>query len=45
MSTPAHIVLEWYFLLPVYAIFRSILNELGSVAAIGLVFVSGSIFH
>nr|YP_009863146.1 cytochrome b [Anthoceros punctatus]YP_009863188.1 cytochrome b [Anthoceros agrestis]QKD76602.1 cytochrome b [Anthoceros punctatus]QKD76644.1 cytochrome b [Anthoceros agrestis] len=40
MSTPAHIVPEWYFLLPVYAILRSILNKLGGVAAIGLVPVS-----
>jgi len=37
MSTPAHIVPEWYFL-PVYAILRSIPNKLGGVAAIGLVF-------
>eukprot|EP00959_Pyramimonas_sp_CCMP1952_P475025 9503979-Pyramimonas_sp.AAC.1 len=36
MSTPAHIVPEWYFL-PVYAILRSIPNKLGGVAAIGLV--------
>jgi ubiquinol-cytochrome c reductase cytochrome b subunit len=39
MSTPAHIVPEWYFLL-VYVILRSIPNILGGVAAIGLVFVS-----
>lgn len=39
MSTPAHIVPEWYFLW-VYAILRSIPNKLGGVAAIGLVFVS-----
>ena len=39
MSTPAHIVPEWYFL-PVYAILRSIPNKLGGVAAIGLVFVA-----
>jgi ubiquinol-cytochrome c reductase cytochrome b subunit len=39
MSTPAHIVPEWYFL-PVYAILRSIPNKLAGVAAIGLVFVS-----
>lgn len=39
MSTPAHIVPEWYFL-PVYAILRSIPNKLGGVAAIGLVFIS-----
>nr|QGN73905.1 apocytochrome b [prasinophyte sp. MBIC10622] len=39
MSTPAHIVPEWYFL-PVYAILRSIPNKLGGVAAIGLVFAS-----
>jgi len=31
MSTPAHIVPEWYFL-PVYAILRSIPNKLGGVA-------------
>jgi len=37
MSTPPHIVPEWYFL-PVYAILRSIPNKLGGVAAIGLVF-------
>ena len=37
MSTPAHIVPEWYFL--TYAILRSIPNKLGGVAAIGLVFV------
>lgn len=37
MSTPAHIVPEWYFL-PVYAILRSIPNKLGGVLAIGLVF-------
>jgi len=37
MSTPAHIVPEWYFL-PVYAILRSIPNKLGGVAAIGCVF-------
>jgi ubiquinol-cytochrome c reductase cytochrome b subunit len=39
MSTPAHIVPEWYFL-PVYAILRSIPNKLGGVAAIALVFAS-----
>nr|YP_009733033.1 cytochrome b [Jaagichlorella roystonensis]QHU78329.1 cytochrome b [Jaagichlorella roystonensis] len=39
MSTPAHIVPEWYFLW-VYAILRSIPNKLGGVAAIALVFVS-----
>lgn len=39
MSTPAHIVPEWYFLW-VYAILRSIPNKLAGVAAIGLVFVS-----
>jgi ubiquinol-cytochrome c reductase cytochrome b subunit len=39
MSTPAHIVPEWYFL-PVYAILRSIPNKLGGVLAIALVFVS-----
>lgn len=39
MSTPAHIVPEWYFL-PVYAILRSIPDKLGGVAAIGLVFVA-----
>nr|YP_009720848.1 apocytochrome b [Scherffelia dubia]QGP70653.1 apocytochrome b [Scherffelia dubia] len=39
MSTPAHIVPEWYFL-PVYAILRSIPNKLGGVLAIALVFAS-----
>lgn len=39
MSTPAHIVPEWYFLW-VYAILRSIPNKLAGVAAIALVFVS-----
>jgi len=39
MSTPAHIVPEWYFLW-VYAILRSIPNKLGGVCAILLVFVS-----
>nr|ULQ69060.1 apocytochrome b [Centrolepis aristata] len=39
MSTPAHIVPEWYFL-PVYAILRSIPDKAGGVAAIALVFVS-----
>ncbi len=39
MSTPAHIVPEWYFL-PTYAILRSIPHKLGGVLAIGLVFVS-----
>ncbi|CAL6448416.1 unnamed protein product [Bathycoccus prasinos] len=34
MSTPAHIVPEWYFL-PVYAILRSIPNKLAGVLAIG----------
>merc|ERR1712224_837131 len=38
MSTPAHIVPEWYFLW-VYAILRSIPNKLGGVAATLLVFV------
>lgn len=37
MSTPAHIVPEWYFL-PVYAILRSIPNKLAGVAAIAAVF-------
>jgi ubiquinol-cytochrome c reductase cytochrome b subunit len=32
MSTPAHIVPEWYFL-PFYAILRSIPNKLGGVVA------------
>ncbi|KAI3902326.1 hypothetical protein MKW92_034194 [Papaver armeniacum] len=36
MSTPAHIVPEWYFL-PVYAILRSIPDKAGGVAAIALV--------
>uniref|UniRef100_F2YMP2 Cytochrome b n=1 Tax=Selaginella moellendorffii TaxID=88036 RepID=F2YMP2_SELML len=39
MSTPAHIVPEWYFL-PIYAILRTVPNKLGGVAAIGLVFLS-----
>jgi len=39
MSTPTHIVLEWYFLL-VYAILRCISNKSEGVAAIGLVFTS-----
>lgn len=39
LSTPAHIVPEWYFLW-VYAILRSIPNKLGGVAAIALVFIS-----
>jgi ubiquinol-cytochrome c reductase cytochrome b subunit len=39
MSTPAHIVPEWYFLW-VYAILRSIPNKLAGVAAIALVFIS-----
>jgi ubiquinol-cytochrome c reductase cytochrome b subunit len=39
MSTPAHIVPEWYFLW-VYAILRSIPNKLGGVAAIALVFAA-----
>ena len=39
MSTPAHIVPEWYFLW-VYAILRSIPNKLAGVAAIALVFLS-----
>jgi len=30
MSTPAHIVPEWYFL-PFYAVLRSIPNKLGGV--------------
>ena len=34
MSTPAHIVPEWY-LLPFYAILRSIPDKLGGVAAMG----------
>ncbi|KAI3857278.1 hypothetical protein MKW92_024017 [Papaver armeniacum] len=38
MSTPAHILPEWYFL-PVYAIFRSIPDKAGGVAAISLVFI------
>lgn len=38
MSTPAHIVPEWYFL-PVYAILRSIPNKLGGVLAIACVFI------
>lgn len=39
MSTPAHIVPEWYFLW-VYAILRSIPNKLGGVAAIAAVFAA-----
>lgn len=39
MSTPAHIVPEWYSSL-IHAISRSIPNKLGGVAAIGLVFAS-----
>ena len=39
MSTPAHIVPEWYFLW-VYAILRSIPNKLGGVLAIALVFIA-----
>lgn len=39
MSTPAHIVPEWYFLW-VYAILRSIPNKLAGVLAILLVFVA-----
>ncbi|CAL6438267.1 unnamed protein product [Bathycoccus prasinos] len=42
MSTPAHIVPEWYFL-PVYAILRSIPNKLAGVLAIGQSF--GQIDH
>ncbi|KAJ3668093.1 hypothetical protein LUZ61_022981 [Rhynchospora tenuis] len=39
MSTPPHIVPEWYFL-PIYAILRSIPDKAGGVAAIALVFIS-----
>lgn len=39
MSTPAHIVPEWYFS-PIHAILRSIPNKLGGVAAIGPVSAS-----
>nr|WDR24962.1 apocytochrome B [Plantago media] len=39
MSTPPHIVPEWYFL-PIYAILRSIPDKAAGVAAIGLVFVA-----
>lgn len=39
MSTPEHIVPEWYFL-PFYAILRSIPNKLLGVAAMGLSIVS-----
>ena len=35
LSTPAHIVPEWYFL-PFYAILRSIPDKLGGVVAMGL---------
>nr|ANY30577.1 apocytochrome b [Halophila decipiens] len=38
MSTPPHIVPEWYFL-PIYAILRSIPDKAGGVAAIALVFL------
>ena len=38
MSTPAHIVPEWYFL-PFYAILRSIPDKLGGVAAMGCAIV------
>jgi len=34
LSTPAHIVPEWYFL-PFYAILRSIPDKLGGVVAMG----------
>jgi ubiquinol-cytochrome c reductase cytochrome b subunit len=34
MSTPSHIVPEWYFL-PFYAILRSIPDKLGGVIAMG----------
>jgi len=39
LVTPTHIVPEWY-LLPFYAILRSIPNKLAGVAAIALVFIS-----
>ncbi len=38
MSTPPHIVPEWYFL-PIYAILRSIPDKAGGVAAIAPVFL------
>lgn len=38
LSTPSHIVPEWYFL-PFYAILRSIPNKLGGVIAMGLALV------
>uniref|UniRef100_A0A6N2N3Z9 Cytochrome b/b6 C-terminal region profile domain-containing protein n=1 Tax=Salix viminalis TaxID=40686 RepID=A0A6N2N3Z9_SALVM len=38
MSTPPHIVPEWYFL-PIYAILRSIPDKSGGVAAIAPVFI------
>jgi len=38
LSTPAHIVPEWYFL-PFYAILRSIPNKLGGVLAMGLALI------
>ena len=44
MSTPAHIVPEWYFLW-VYAILRSIPYKLGGVAAIALVFIELLALH
>lgn len=39
MSTPPHIVPEWYFL-PIHAILRSIPDKAGGVAAIAPVFIS-----
>jgi ubiquinol-cytochrome c reductase cytochrome b subunit len=39
MSTPAHIVPEWY-LLVFYAILRSVPNKLGGIVVMGLVFVA-----
>lgn len=38
MSTPAHIVPEWYFL-PFYAILRSIPNKVGGIVCMGLAIV------
>ena len=38
LSTPAHIVPEWYFL-PFYAILRSIPDKLGGVVCMGLALI------
>ena len=44
MSTPAHIVPEWYFL-PFYAILRSIPDKLGGVVAMGGAIVIFYFYH